>query len=194
MNMRAFSSSQFLRVSADAYSASCESPGMRRLLPMIFLLAISCDIIAVRAQGTWSTAQLKVARQSLAAVSVGNVALFAGGYNDGAFLCKSGTWVNHPVLILMAVSLCLESFIVVQCCALVQLATSLCLMRSTDTSGSNVVDLYFGDTGAWSLAYLSDARGGLAAASVKNVALFAGGYSGAMLCKAVFFVLMLMAL
>jgi hypothetical protein len=159
---------------------------------MIFLLAMSCDIIAVRAQGTWSTAQLKVARQSLAAVSVGNVALFAGGYNDGAFLCKSGSITR--CLILMAVSLCLESFVVVQCCALVQLATSFCLMLSTDTSGSNVVDLYFGDTGAWSLAYLSDARGGLAAASVKNVALFAGGYSGAMLCKAVFFVLMLMAL
>ncbi len=31
------------------------------------------------ASGTWSTAQLSVARYSLAATSVGNVAIFAGG-------------------------------------------------------------------------------------------------------------------
>jgi hypothetical protein len=31
------------------------------------------------ASGTWSTAQLGVARSSLAATSVGNVAIFAGG-------------------------------------------------------------------------------------------------------------------
>ena len=31
------------------------------------------------ASGTWSTAQLSVARHSLAATSVGNVAIFAGG-------------------------------------------------------------------------------------------------------------------
>ena len=30
--------------------------------------------------GTWSTAQLSVARLLLAATSVGNVAIFAGGY------------------------------------------------------------------------------------------------------------------
>jgi hypothetical protein len=30
--------------------------------------------------GTWSTAQLSVARERLAATSVGNVAIFAGGY------------------------------------------------------------------------------------------------------------------
>ena len=32
------------------------------------------------ASGTWSTAQLSVARVSLAATSVGNMAIFAGGY------------------------------------------------------------------------------------------------------------------
>ncbi len=30
----------------------------------------------------WSTAQLSVARRDLAATSVGNVAIFAGGYGD----------------------------------------------------------------------------------------------------------------
>ncbi len=39
------------------------------------------------AQGTWSTAQLSVARSSLAATSVGNVAFFAGGYTGNCSFC-----------------------------------------------------------------------------------------------------------
>ena len=40
------------------------------------------------ATGAWSTAQLSVARYSLAAASVGNVALFAGGSTLSAFSCR----------------------------------------------------------------------------------------------------------
>ena len=39
------------------------------------------------ASGTWSTAQLSVGRYSLAATSVGNVAIFAGGYGGNCSLC-----------------------------------------------------------------------------------------------------------
>jgi hypothetical protein len=42
------------------------------------------------ATGVWSTAQLSVARTELAATSVGNVALFAGGYDYGALFYKGG--------------------------------------------------------------------------------------------------------
>ena len=42
------------------------------------------------ATGAWSTAQLSLGRYNLAAASVGNVALFAGGVNGGALLCKGG--------------------------------------------------------------------------------------------------------
>ena len=42
------------------------------------------------ATGAWSTAQLSVARGSLAAASVGNVALFAGGGNGSAWVCREG--------------------------------------------------------------------------------------------------------
>ena len=57
-------------------------------------------------------------------------------------------------------------------------------MRATAVGSSAVVDVYNGATGAWSTAQLSVARGGLAAASVGNVALFAGGYTGsALLCR-----------
>jgi hypothetical protein len=36
--------------------------------------------------GTWSTAQLSVAREIMAATSVGDVALFAGGFAAGTSL------------------------------------------------------------------------------------------------------------
>jgi hypothetical protein len=42
------------------------------------------------ATGAWSTAQLSEKRDLLAATSVGNVALFAGGQNDCALLCREG--------------------------------------------------------------------------------------------------------
>ena len=38
----------------------------------------------------WSTARLSVARSLLAAASVGNVALFAGGSTSSAFSCRDG--------------------------------------------------------------------------------------------------------
>jgi hypothetical protein len=43
---------------------------------------------------------------------------------------------------------------------------------------SHAVDLYNSATGAWTTAQLSVARYGLGGASVSNVAVFAGGYSG----------------
>ena len=39
------------------------------------------------ASGTWSTAQLSVARYGLAATSVGNVAFFAGGFTGNCRFC-----------------------------------------------------------------------------------------------------------
>ncbi len=39
------------------------------------------------ASGTWSTAQLSVARSQLAATSVGKVAIFAGGWAGNCSFC-----------------------------------------------------------------------------------------------------------
>jgi hypothetical protein len=39
------------------------------------------------ASGTWSTAQLSVGRFWLQATSVGNVAIFSGGYTGNCSLC-----------------------------------------------------------------------------------------------------------
>ncbi len=58
------------------------------------------------------------------------------------------------------------------------LALNAChLMRATAVAQSNAVDLYNSITGAWSTAQLSEARSEFAAASVGNVAIFAGGWS-----------------
>ena len=51
-------------------------------------------------------------------------------------------------------------------------------MRATAGAFSNAVDVYNSATGAWSTAQLSVARYWLAAASVGNVAIFAGGATG----------------
>ena len=45
----------------------------------------------------------------------------------------------------------------------------------------SVVDVYNGNTGAWSTAQLSVARCYIATASTRNVALFAGGSDGSAL-------------
>ena len=61
-------------------------------------------------------------------------------------------------------------------------AASACrLMRATAGGSTNAVDLYNSATGAWSTARLSVARFELAASSVGNVAIFAGGEAGSML-------------
>jgi hypothetical protein len=62
---------------------------MRRLLSVavaVMMVITSAAIGVARAQGTWSTAQLSVARGSLAAASVGSVVLFAGGATASTLL------------------------------------------------------------------------------------------------------------
>jgi hypothetical protein len=130
--------------------------------------------------GAWSTAQLSVARWNLAAASVGNVALFAGGaLGHGALLCREGV---EDVYCCGSVE-CLR---VLQYCGCVCPATVSSLMRATadDAVVYNAVDVYNGATGAWSTAQLSVARQYLAAATVGNVALFAGGLTAStLLCR-----------
>jgi hypothetical protein len=80
---------------------------------------------------SWSTAALSRARFALAATSVGNLAIFAGGNEDDS--------------------------------------------QTIDYNDSNAVDIYNSTNNTWSTAALSQAREGLAATSVGNLAFFAGG-------------------
>ena len=55
----------------------------------VIMMSAVCGV--ARAQGVWSTAELSVARYGLAATSVGNVAIFAGGgRNLGVLLLIEG--------------------------------------------------------------------------------------------------------
>jgi hypothetical protein len=133
------------------------------------------------ATGAWSTAQLSVARERIAATSVGNMALFAGGSGKGVLLYKGGR--GGGVMIFACVCFqCLRVLLYTGC--VFSCDRLLSLMRATADYYSNVVDLYNLATGAWSTAQLSVARLELAATSVGNVALFAGGSGkGALLYK-----------
>ena len=129
------------------------------------------------ASGTWSTAQLSVARSFLAATSVWNVAIFAGGSTGN---CSFTLFVEGLLFVLMSVGdgvtfACLRR---AACCL-------MCLrFRRLPSDGvtagnaeSNAVDLYNYTSGTWSTAQLSVARLSPAATSVGNVAIFAGGWS-----------------
>jgi hypothetical protein len=136
------------------------------------------------ATGAWSTAQLSVARDGLAAASVGNVVLFAGGDTNSALLRWKGGDVGCIIVacvlfIVVFVFCVLRVLRVLRYCGSVCPATASSLMRATaGGTASNVVDVYNGATGAWSTAQLSVGRFFLAAASVGNVAFFAGGFAG----------------
>jgi hypothetical protein len=52
----------------------------------------------------WSTAQLSVARAGLAAASVGNVALFAGGGGQSKLVYKEWGWSVGRSLMIACVS------------------------------------------------------------------------------------------
>ena len=55
---------------------------------VVIMMSAVCGV--ARAQGVWSTAQLSVARDTLAAASVGNVAIFAGGWTGSVLLLIEG--------------------------------------------------------------------------------------------------------
>ena len=122
------------------------------------------------ATGTWSTAQLSVARARLAATSVGNMAMFAGGdtgwENTGSKGAEEGELRACSSYAFEAVMrLCLS-------------ATALILMRALTASVFfDTVDLYNIATGTWSTARLSVARTQIAAAAAGIMALFAGGWT-----------------
>ena len=124
------------------------------------------------ATGAWSTAQLSVARSRLAATSVGNMALFAGGeivWQGTSSRCVSFgecSWLRLCRLFLRG-EYCSPFF-----------HRDLVPSHAASAGAiSNRVDLYNGATGTWSTAQLSVARFELAATTVGNTAMFAGGWT-----------------
>jgi hypothetical protein len=73
----------------------------------------------------------------------------------------------------------IEAFPPFVICGVMSLLWYFCvLMRANAAYPSSAVDVYSSATGVWTTAQLSAARSDLAATSIGNVALFAGGFAG----------------
>jgi len=129
--------------------------------------------------GQWSTASLSSARLA-AATSVGNYALFGGGYGlhvgtvdtVDIFNAGNGQW-STAVLGQARQGLCATS--VGNCAIFAGGAYWGAYGPGVAQFGSNQVDIFNSTTGQWSTGCLSQARCGVAAASVSSYAIFAGG-------------------
>jgi hypothetical protein len=118
--------------------------------------------------GNWSTATLSQPRSGLVATSVGNLVLFGGGGNVvDVFHMTKNTWTNttlsQPRSWLAATS--------------VDNRYALFGGGLSGSDPSNVVDIFDSLSGNWSVmsSPLSEARGGLSAASLNDLVVFGGG-------------------
>jgi kelch-like protein 20 len=125
----------------------------------------------------WSTTTLSEARYSPVGTVVGSNAYFAGGGRvDGrlsdvvdVYDGSSGQWstLKLPVAAEFSVATTAGSRAI--------FAGGYALNKHGSRVQSDLVEIFDARTGRWSTAKLSQARSGLAAVSVGNVALFAGG-------------------
>ena len=130
--------------------------------------------------GQWSTAQLSQARDGMAAVSVGDKAIFAGGYyfrHHGNVICDSdavdifhgrtGRWSTvqlsgpRPAVSVITVG------------TKVLFAGGIYYIGDTGTD-SSVVDIYDYSTGKWSVSALSQPGSGLHPTAVGDLTMFTG--------------------
>ena len=127
--------------------------------------------------GSWSTDALSEARHALAATSVGDKAIFAGGgtysYEKSAVVdiydTTSGTWSTA------ALSQVRSSLAATTVDNKAIFAGGVWSSSCWATVFSDVVDMYDASTNTWSIATLSQARAGIAATTVGSKVLFAGG-------------------
>jgi hypothetical protein len=135
------------------------------------------DIYDMNTQ-TWSTAELSEARTDMGVASLGNRIFFAGGYTSGdaatnrvdIYNATTNTWstaeLSEARVSPAAASAGNKIFFGGGC----PLDGGLC------ETPSSRVDVYDATTNTWSATELSEARAFLAATSVGNKVLFAGGW------------------
>ena len=140
---------------------------------LLTLILVLLPGLAFAGELIHTTATLSEARSELAATSVGNLALFAGGsgvsgYSDTVdiYHADTGAWstaaLSQPRRRLAGATV-----------------GNLALFAGGKYGGSaysDRVDIYDAQTGTWSTASLSGPRCGLTATSVGSLAMFAGGY------------------
>ena len=155
------------RFSSFAYALSCT-----RAAAVAFGGPQSAVDLYNSTTGAWSTAQLSMARCSLAAASVGGVAIFAGGwvgwYHTNVvdlYNSTTGMWSTAQL------SMARSNF------AAASVGTVAMFAGGDNTTGHvNTVDVFNSVTETWSTDQLSVSRNYPAATSVGGVAIFAGGF------------------
>jgi len=129
--------------------------------------------------GLWSTSSLSQERGYLAAATVAGLAIFAGGYNDAdyatprvdMFNLTSRTWSTTTL------SLARYGLSGVTAAGGVVMFAGGAIETSTQYLSTARVDIYNALTAEWTTASLSVARYYIAATSVGDMTLFAGGFS-----------------
>jgi hypothetical protein len=100
------SSSRCRPVTAVSRCPPDARPWLQAALAIVMLISV-CQVST--AQGTWSTAQLSVARRDIVATSVGNLAIFAGGYTGNcSFAVCEGRFVLELLCVLLYAWSCLR--------------------------------------------------------------------------------------
>jgi hypothetical protein len=125
----------------------------------------------------WSTHELSQARYEVAATTVGNLAIFAGGTNNNKDLvdtvdiynAKTQQWSTHKL------SQARSGLAATTVGNLAIFAGGYIIKSNGVLTCVDTVDIYNVETQQWSTDKLSQARSGLAATTVGNLAIFAGG-------------------
>lgn len=141
---------------------------------------VLCDTVDIYDSRTdrWSVSSLSQARTALASASCMNQAFFAGGYFYygkpmsnvvDIYDCTTDTWTVDYL------SVGRQSLAATSNMNKVFFAGGLAGDYVRSVKSSDVVDIYDTKAGTWSVEHLSQARYDIAAASVGNKVLFAGG-------------------
>ena len=147
-----------------------------RPMTIVSVIMFSSAVGVASGQGSWSTARLSVARSNFAAVSIGGVALFAGGFDACAYICKldelgCACRVGQALVALTA-----------RLCSTLRKSRILRIDKLSFThfladGGTyyGTVDVFNSASSAWSTAELSVPRALIAATTVGALAIFGGG-------------------
>ncbi len=125
--------------------------------------------------GAWSTATLSQARGTLTATTVGTKAIFAGGYGFAPsnvvdiYDSSTGVWSQATL------SQARQDPAAASVGTTAIFAGGFYSIPQGDNGPSNVVDMYNASTNVWSTTTLSDPRVDIAATTVGEKAIFAGG-------------------
>ena len=127
------------------------------------------------ATGTLSTAKLSRARYRLAAATIGNKAIFAGGESDSGYVADVDIYDDATGVWSTASLSAPRSWLAASAVGTKALFAGGEVPLVGYDQAINVIDIFDASTNSWSTAKLSTARENLAATTVGTKVMFAGG-------------------